>query len=591
MRSATLRVLGLARPLWRGFALSMLLGLAAVASGVGLLATAAYLIAAASLGPSIADLQVAIVGVRALGLLRGALRYTERLVSHDMAFRLLAEVRSDFFRRLEPRSPADLDDFHSADLLTNLVNDVESLQYLLTRAIAPPLVAIAFTFLLAVVIYPLSPAWVLAETALLVMAGAVVPIWVLQRSAPPSAETADHRSGLQRLVADAVQGMPDVLSFRQVDSIVDRLDAVGQSIVASQQRVAWCESLGEGAKAALVQLAPLGSLLLLRPLLANGSLDGVGLVVLVVTALASFEAIEPLTGAVLGLAQTEAAAGRLFEIVDSAPSVQEPLKAASPGTDLDLEVDDLTVCYPGRRRPALSGLCFHLPSGHRLALVGPSGAGKTTLLKALVRFRAYSDGRIRLGGTDLQDMSGDMVRHLIHLVPQPPRVFSGTVRSNLQLAAPEASDPALMEALDLVGLGARAFTKDGGLQREVGETGNRISAGERQRIGLAQALLRRSPLLLLDEPTAHMDPLQADQVMAHVIDAVPGQTILLATHDLVGLDKMDGILVLEEGRIVQRGTHADLIETEGAYRQRWLFERERAALASVGREPIALPAT
>lgn len=578
MTEPTRRLLRLALPLWPGFALSIVLGLATVASGVGLLATAAYLIAAAALGPSIADLQVAIVGVRALGLLRGLLRYAERYVSHNMAFQLLAELRGYFFEKLIPRSPAGLDAEHSGELTGRMVDDIEALQYLFIRGIAPPLVALLSTLVLAWLLLPISPPWAIAHVGLMVLAGAILPL-CLQRSAKqPSAAWTIARSRMQRTTTEMVQGLPDILAFGQRDWIRRRMEAASTSAAKAQQRAAAIESLGAGLTTALTFLSPVFALWLLQPLVETGAVSGVALVVLVVTALASFEAVEPMAAAMHGLAQSEAAAAHVFRVIDAPPPVDEPAVERPLPARTDLTVDGLCVRYPGSSELSLTDLNFALPAGHRLAVIGPTGAGKSTLMEVLVRFRPYAKGRVEIGGVELSTMSGAQARQIFTLVRQQPAFFSGSLRSNLLLANAQADEIALRQSIELAGLLPFVASLPAGLDTQLGEGGVGLSAGQRQRLALAQALLRNSPILLLDEPTAHIDRKLAREVLNNILDRPGGQSVLLITHDVFGLESMNEILVLEAGRVVQRGCHHVLLAEDGPYRNRWLLNGEQEAL-------------
>jgi len=580
MADPTRRLLHLARPLRWGFVLSAALGLATVASGVGLLATAAYLIAAAALGPSIADLQVAIVGVRALGLARGLFRYLERYVSHNMAFRLLAELRAFFFARIEPRSPGGLDRQHSAELVAHLVDDIEDLQFVFLRGIVPPVVALLATLALAGLLLPISEPWAAVQVGLMILVGAVIP-WSLHRQARiPSAAWLQGRGRLHRSVTETLQGMADILAFGQAGRVLGRLAETSAAEASAQRRLASIEAFGSGLATAVTYLSPALALWMLQPLAAAGTISGVTLVVLVITALASFEAVEPMAASIHGLAQSQSAAARVFEFIDAPPPILEPGREAPLPRGADLSVHDLHVRYPGSPGCAICGLGFDLPAGGRLAVIGPNGAGKSTLVDVLVRFRPYRSGRIVVGGVDLDALHGTQVRRLFGLVQQQPAFFSGTLRSNLLLANPLADDLALHDALRLADLATFVDQLPAGLDSDLTQGGFGLSVGQQRRLAIAQAVLHDGPLLLLDEPTAHLDPHQARDVLKNLIDGLPNRSILLITHDLIGLDGMDEIIVLEDGKALQRGTHQALLTRPGPYRDRWLFEQERAALTA-----------
>ncbi|MGW8251818.1 MAG: amino acid ABC transporter ATP-binding/permease protein, partial [Anaerolineales bacterium] len=334
----------------------------------------------------------------------------------------------------------------------------------------------------------------------------------------------------------------------------------------------------------LSNLAMWVSLVIAIPLVGAGQIEGVYLALVALVTLTSFEAVQTLPQAATHLERDFAAAGRLFEIVDTKPLVSSPPVPLQPPKTTEIQVRGLTFRYPVRgsvvglaadgiqavpRWDALHDLSFSLPAGKRLAIVGPSGAGKSTLVKLLLRFWDFERGEIYLGGRDIQLYQPEDVRRQRTVVEQNPYLFNTSLRENLLVANPDASQDDLLRAASLASIDDFIRSQPLGLDTLVGEGGLRLSGGERQRLAIARALLRRSPVLILDEPTTNLDALVERQIMDTVLHVTQGRTTLLITHRLAGLQAMDEILVLDQGRLVERGLHQELIEKGGLYRRMW----------------------
>ncbi len=573
-----LRLLHFLSGAWHRVALSVLLGALTVGANVGLMGTSTWLIATAALHPSIADLQVAVVGVRFFGLARGILRYLERLVSHDVTFRLLARLRTWFYARLEPLAPARLMQYRSGDLLNRIVADVDVLENFYVRSVAPPLSALIVALLTAVFLggYQTLLGWVYAALALLLGFG--LPLALQHLSRPAATALTERRAALRVRLLDGIQGLADLLAFDRGRDFAARLAVEVEAVGRAQRRLTALTGLAAAANILLPGLALWLTLILSIPLVTAGHLAGVMLPVLALVVLASFEALTPLPLAAQTFSASLESARRLFEIVDA--------EAASPGAPLGRPVtpawriSNLTFTYPGGERPVLQEVSFELPPGKRLAVVGPSGAGKSTLAALLQRFWDPPAGSIRLDGRDLLEVPPAQVRRWIAVVSQRTYLFHASIAENLRLARPDASLQELEAAARQARLHDFILTLPEGYQTLVGERGLRLSAGERQRLAIARALLKDSPLFLLDEPTANLDPMTEAEVLATLLEQTRGRALLLITHRLVGLETMDEILVLQEGRIVERGTHAVLLRRGGLYRR--LYEIQSRLLADVG---------
>jgi thiol reductant ABC exporter CydC subunit len=566
-------------------ALAVLLGLVTVAAGVGLLATAAYLIAAAALRPSIAELQVTIVGVRFFGIGRGVARYLERYLSHDVTFRLLARLRVWFYAALEPLAPARLLAHRSGDLLARIVADVETLENFYLRVLAPAAVALLATGLATLFLGSFDPRLALALLFFLLLTGAGLPTLSLAASRKTGRRLVRLRGEFNALLADGVQGVAELLAFGAEERHREKARGDGRALGRLQGRLANLDGLQLALAGLLMNLAAMAVLVVAIPLVRAGRLGGVYLALLVMAAVASFEAVLPLPQALQHLESSLEAARRLFEVIDADPAVDAGLGhdttalfGPSP-TAIDLRVEGLHFAYEPAGPPTLDGVDFTLPGGGRLAVVGPSGAGKSTLIHLLLRFWDPQAGHILLGGHDLREISQEELRRLVAVVSQRTHLFNATVRENLLLARPGATEAEVIHAAQLAQIDDFVRSLPQGYDTWIGELGQHLSGGQRQRLAIARAILKDAPILLLDEPTANLDALTAQRLMAQLWTLSVGRTTLLATHRLAGLQAASEILVLRDGRIVERGDHAGLLTGEGLYRRMWDVQQQ--VLASV----------
>jgi thiol reductant ABC exporter CydC subunit len=545
--------------------LAVVLGAATVGGGIGLMGAAAFLIATAALHPSIAELQVAIVGVRFFGLSRGVFRYFERLVSHDLTLRLLGRFRLWFFRALEPLAPAKTIELRSADLLTRAVSDVEVLQELYLRALAPPLVAVAVAVSAAAVIglQAVEPALVFA--AAYTATAVLVPAGVMRMGRRTGLTLAAANTALAQAVADSVQGMADLLALGGGGAAGERVAKLSLRAEMSRERAARREALG-GAGVTFGTHATVWMVLVAAiPLVGEGGFTGVDLAVVCLVAMAAFEAVQPLPAAARGLADQLAAAGRLFAVIDEKPVVVDPDRPEAPGPGAHLEIDDVTFTYPGGDVAALSNLSLGIPRGAKLAVVGPSGAGKSSLVHLLLRFWDPARGEIRLGRRPLSAMALEDLRSVIGVLPQRTELFTGTIRDNLALAAPDAGEDELDAAADRAGLSETIRALPDGWQTWIGEHGRQLSGGQRARLALARLVLRDPEIIVLDEPTTGLDPVTERRVMEALFELFERRTMVVITHRLVAMDRFDEIVVLDRGRICEQGTHSDLVNAGGLY--------------------------
>ncbi|MEJ7842859.1 MAG: thiol reductant ABC exporter subunit CydC [Rubrobacter sp.] len=573
-----MRLLGFLRPHLPRVALAVLLGVATVASNVGLLATAAYVISAATLVPLLGYLVVPSYLVRLFGISRAGARYAERMVSHDLTFRLLADLRVWFYGRLEPLAPARLLRHRSGDLLSRVVKDVEELENVYLRIVSPVAVAATITLITFLIFYTFDAMLAFVALGFLASTGVGVPLLVRRLARGLGRRQLELRGELNAGIVDGVQGVQDLLAFGREDDRKQEISTLNRKLGRVQGRMAFITGLQDALGDLMMNLAMISVLVLAIPLVATGEIRGVYLAFLALVILGSFEAVQPLGKAFQFLGRSVNAGERLFEIADAKPEVTDPPEPVPPPTNHALRFDNVTFRYEPAGTPVLRDISFALEPGKRVAVVGPSGAGKSTLADLVLRFWDPTSGRITLGGHDLRDYAQRDLRDLVGVVSQDTHVFTDTLRGNLLVAKPEASDADLRRALARAQLSDLAERLPNGLDTHLGEQGLRLSGGERQRLSIARALLKDAPLLILDEPTANLDPEMEVGVLDAAYDLMHDRATLVITHRLVRMEDVDEILVLDGGRIVERGTHEELTVARGLYSN--LLEVQREVLVA-----------
>ncbi|WP_413471398.1 thiol reductant ABC exporter subunit CydD [Streptomyces sp. MB09-02B] len=569
------RVRRMAGPRRGRLALALLLGSLALGSAVGLMATSGWLISRASQQPPVLYLMVAVTATRAFGIGRAVFRYTERLVSHDAVLRMLADTRVTVYRRLERLAPAGLRTIRRGDLLSRLVADVDALQDYWVRWLLPA--GAAVTVSAASVGFT---AWLLPEAGAalavgLLAAGAGVPLVTGAVARRAEYRLAPARGVLATRVADLLTGTAELAVAGALPARTAEARRADRELTRIASRAATATALGDGLTALVSGLTVAATALFGAHAVVDGRLSGVAMAVVVLTPLAAFEAVLGMPLAVQFRQRVRRSAERVYEVLDTPGPVREPeVSAEAPVSPFPLRLEGLGARYAGQDRNALTALDLTLEEGRRIAVVGVSGAGKTTLAQVLLRFLDAREGTYTLGGVDASTLDGDAVRRLVGLCAQDAHLFDSSVRENLLLARKDAGEGEVRDALARARLLDWADELPDGLDTLIGEHGARLSGGQRQRLALARALLADFPVLVLDEPAEHLDLPTADALTADLLAATEGRTTLLITHRLAGLDAVDEVVVLAEGRVVQRGTYTELALAEGPLRE--MVEREAA---------------
>ena len=525
--------------------LAALLGVLTILFGVGLMATAGYLISRAAEQPAVLSLTVAIVGVRFFGLARPIARYLERLASHDVALRSLGTARAHAYASLEGLSPPQLQEHRHGDLVARFVGDVDSLQNLYLRGLLPPVVALGAGAGAVGLVAAILPPAGLVLAAGLVAAGTFVPFTAAALARRSAALQAPARGALSAELVETLAGGAELVAYGRQNERLDRVSAVDSKLVRAARRAALADGTGEGLRLLVTGVTVAGVLAVAVSAHEVGTLDRVLIGLLALASLAAFEAVQPLPEALRELRTTVAAGERILDLTGREPAVADPADPLPfPSGPFTVALEDVRFRYASGGRPVLDGVSLRLEPGRRVALLGPSGSGKTTVANLLLRFIDPEAGRVTLAGRDLRAYRLEDVRRAIAVAGQDSHLFSTTIRENVRLARPGATDDELEGALRQSRILDWVRTLPEGWDTLVGEEGRELSGGQRQRLIVSRALLANAPVLVLDEPTAHLDGPTAERLIEDVLDAAADRSVLLITHRPEGLDRMDEVVRL-----------------------------------------------
>lgn len=552
--TTTREVLRTAMPSLRRFWPGAVSGFISEASAVALLATSAWLIVRASEQPPVLYISVAVVGVRFFALTRALFRYTDRLAGHDAALRQLATTRTDMVRRLIPLAPDGLTRTRRGSVLGALVDDVDDLQNLPLRVVQPlvasAVVAVAAVILVAVI------SWLAALALLLclIIAGIVAVGWGWAAGARAERSISPLRGELADALMDHFASLDVLLAYGAENASRQRVQKADAALRRAVVRRAGAQAASAGIVSLLAGAASIAAIALTAPASASGTLGGPELAIAALVPMAVFEVFAAVPLAAASWRQVHASAARIASALPSEPPAgivrnEPPATGHAPALDDGIRLRSLCATWPSASQPALRRVDLDVRPGERLLVVGSSGAGKSTLAHALVRF-LDSDGQYRIGSSDAHLINSDDLRMTVGLCEQDPMLFDEDIRQNLLFARDTASDEELEAVLARVGLG-QWLRERGGLDARVGERGALVSGGQAQRIALARALLHGFPVLVLDEPTAGVDPAASDALLRDLLGAVDArQAVVIISHIAVPDELVDRVVRIEHGSIV-----------------------------------------
>ncbi|HFE8498313.1 heme ABC transporter ATP-binding protein/permease CydC [Raoultella ornithinolytica] len=549
--------------------LGVVLAIVTLLASIGLLTLSGWFLSASAVvgvaGIYSFNYMLPAAGVRGAAIIRTAGRYFERLVSHDATFRVLQHLRVFTFSKLLPLSPAGLARFRQGELLNRVVADVDTLDHLYLRVISPLIGAL-------VVIVVVTAGLSILDVTLALTLGGIMLVTLLvlpplfYRAGKPAGESITQMRGQYRQQLTAwLQGQAELMLFSASDRYRKQLEKTEQRWQDAQRRQAELTALSQALMLLIGGVAVVAMLWLTSAGVGGNSQPGALIALFVFCALAAFEALAPVTGAFQHLGQVIASARRITQITGQQPEVTFAAGEGQAFEQVSLTLNQVTFSYPQQPSPALENISLQVGAGEHIAILGRTGCGKSTLLQLLTRAWDPANGEILLNDQPLTHLNEATLRQAMSVVPQRVHLFSATLRDNLSLAAPGASDIQLMKALERVGL--EKLLEDSGLNAWLGEGGRQLSGGELRRLAIARALLHDAPLMLLDEPTEGLDATTESQILDLLAEVMREKTVLMVTHRLRGLARFNRIIVMDNGKIIEQGSHAELLAEQGRYYQ------------------------
>jgi ATP-binding cassette subfamily C protein CydC len=549
--------------------LGIVLAIVTLLASIGLLTLSGWFLSASSVagfaGLYSFNYMLPAAGVRGTAITRTAGRYFERLVSHDATFRVLQHLRIYTFSKLLPLSPAGLARFRQGELLNRVVADVDTLDHLYLRVISPIVGAFVVIVVVTLGLSVLDVSVALTLGGIMLLTLIILPPLFYRAGKSTGENLTRLRGDYRQQLTSWLQGQAELTIFGASKRYRARMESTELNWHEAQRRQSELTAFSQALMMLIGGVAVIAMLWLASGDVGGNSQPGPLIALFVFCALAAFEALAPVTGAFQHLGQVIASALRITQIAEQEPEVTFSAGQTAVPEQVALTLEDVAFTYDKQSQNALNGINLSVNAGQRMAILGRTGCGKSTLLQLLTRAWDPQRGQIRFNNTLLTDFSEQALRKTVSVVPQRVHLFSATLRDNLLLAAPEASDDALRAVLKQVGL--QKLLEDDGLNSWLGEGGRQLSGGELRRLAIARALLHDAPLMLLDEPTEGLDATTESQILDLLANVMTGKTVLMVTHRLRGLASFDRIIVMDNGHIIEQGSHAELLAKQGRYYQ------------------------
>lgn len=549
--------------------LGIVLAIVTLLASIGLLTLSGWFLSASAVvgvaGIYSFNYMLPAAGVRGAAIIRTAGRYFERLVSHDATFRVLQHLRVFTFSKLLPLSPAGLARFRQGELLNRVVADVDTLDHLYLRVISPLVGALVVILVVTVGLSVLDVTLALTLGGIMLLTLLVMPP-LFYRAGKPAGESITRLRGQYRQhLTSWLQGQAELMLFNASDRYRQQMEKTEARWLDAQRRQAELTALSQALMLLIGGIAVIAMLWLASAGVGGDTQPGALIALFVFCALAAFEALAPVTGAFQHLGQVIASAKRITQITEQEPEVAFPQGEGQTLDRVSLRLHQVTFSYPQQPSPALEKVSLQIEAGEHIAILGRTGCGKSTLLQLLTRAWDPAEGEILLNNQPLGQFNEATLRRAMSVVPQRVHLFSATLRDNLLLASPGASDARLAQTLERVGLAK--LLEDSGLNSWLGEGGRQLSGGELRRLAIARALLHDAPVMLLDEPTEGLDATTESQILDLLAEVMREKTVLMVTHRLRGLARFNQIIVMDNGKIIEQGSHAELLAEQGHYYQ------------------------
>jgi len=549
--------------------LGVVLAIVTLLASIGLLTLSGWFLSASAVagfaGLYSFNYMLPAAGVRGTAITRTAGRYFERLVSHDATFRVLQHLRVTTFSKLLPLSPAGLARYRQGELLNRVVADVDTLDHLYLRVISPMVGALVVIVVVTLGLSLLDASIALVLGGIMLLTLCLLPPLFYRAGKPTGENLTRLRGEYRQQLTGWLQGQAELTIFGASRRYRARMENTELNWHEAQRKQSELTALSQALMLLIGGIAVMAMLWLASGGVGDNTQPGPLIALFVFCALAAFEALAPVTGAFQHLGQVVASALRITQITGQQPEVQFSTAATDVPAQLALRLADVSFAYHGQAQPALDNINLTIPAGAHVAVLGRTGCGKSTLLQLLTRAWDPAQGQILFNDMPLKEMSEPALRKTVSVVPQRVHLFSATLRDNLLLAAPGTADDELRAMLEKVGL--HKLLDDEGLNSWLGEGGRQLSGGELRRLAIARALLHNAPLMLLDEPTEGLDATTERQILDLLEKEMQGKTVLMVTHRLRGLADFDQIIVMDNGKIIEQGSHAELLAKQGRYYQ------------------------
>jgi len=549
--------------------LGVVLAIITLLASIGLLTLSGWFLSASAVagfaGLYSFNYMLPAAGVRGTAITRTAGRYFERLVSHDATFRMLQHLRVTTFSKLLPLSPAGLARYRQGELLNRVVADVDTLDHLYLRVISPLVGALVVIVVVTLGLCLLDVNIALVLGGIMLLTLFLLPPLFYRAGKPTGENLTRLRGEYRQQLTGWLQGQAELTIFGASRRYRAQMENTEMNWHEAQRKQSELTALSQALMLLIGGIAVMTMLWLASGGVGGNTQPGPLIALFVFCALAAFEALAPVTGAFQHLGQVVASALRITQITGQQPEVQFSTTASDVPEQLALRLADVSFAYDGQAQPALDHINLVIPAGAHVAVLGRTGCGKSTLLQLLTRAWDPAQGQILFNDAPLTEMSEPALRKTVSVVPQRVHLFSATLRDNLLLAVPGAADDVLSAMLEKVGL--HKLLEDEGLNSWLGEGGRQLSGGELRRLAIARALLHDAPLMLLDEPTEGLDATTERQILDLLEKEMQGKTVLMVTHRLRGLADFDQIIVMDNGQIIEQGSHAELLAKQGRYYQ------------------------
>lgn len=550
----------------RDVLLSVLFGVLAGLTSVALFGLSGFMISKSALQPPLYIITIMTALLKLFGAAKAGSRYAERYVSHRATFTILSNLRVSFYEKLEPLAPQIFGKYRSGDLLARIVGDVETLQNFFLRVFYPPLVLV-IVFLSTVLFTMFYSVWIaLVLLAGLLFTGFIIPGLLSLKQRNVMRGVRAKRAQLSTETTELLYGFRDLKLHQKLDEKQGQLLEMANSYAGEQEKEGVQAAASQSLNAAAALFVSFMVLVLGAYFVTIGELDGLFLAMLVMISLTVFDNAVPMALFPAHFEETRQASSRLFSVVDE-PAPAPKKKRLDEDRAFSIELKNVTFTYPGEERPALQDVSFKLPAGTKTAIVGPSGSGKSTVLQLLLDMYAVEHGDLYIGETSIRDIQSESIWSQTNVMLQANHFFYGTIKDNLQIAREDVTDEEMKEALRVVEL---PFSLDD----PVLEGAENVSGGEKQRLALARVLLKRARIWLLDEPSSSLDVLTEGRMFNHLLKAAEKDTLVLISHRLTGLEKMDQIIVMENGRIAEAGSFGELMSKQGYFYELKQMERQ-----------------